>query len=62
MLKDKYCIMSFPELQKHYVLRVADNETCDIVIDICGLKLTASMNSITDSYDEAVVVYNNIKG
>lgn len=61
MLEAKYCVLSFPHLNKHYVLRVADEITEDVIMDICGMKLTASMTSITDSFDEALTVYNNLK-
>ena len=61
MLNDMYCILSFPVKEKHYVLRTSKSER-DILLRVDEFCINSSIISITDSYEEAVKVYNNIKG
>ena len=63
MLESKYCIISVPITNKHYVLRTSfEVDELECVLNINGIKLNASLISIADSYDEAVKIYNNLKG
>jgi hypothetical protein len=61
MLSDKYCILSFPNKGKHYVLRSAESNE-EILLKVDGVEINSSLVSIVDSYDEATTIYNNLKG
>lgn len=61
MLSDKYCILSFPNKGKHYVLRTAESNE-EILLKVDGVEINSSLVSIVDSYDEATTTYNNLKG
>ena len=60
MLKDKYCILSFPNNGKHYLLRTSKS-TDEIALQIDDVLINASIASIADSFDEANNTYNNLK-
>jgi hypothetical protein len=60
MLRDKYCILSFPNKDKHYVLRTSDSDE-EILLKVDGVEINSSLVSITDSYTEATQIYKNIR-
>lgn len=63
MLKNKYSIVSMPAVGKHYVIRTAfDSDNIGTLLNLNGLKTVASLTAITDTYEEAETVYNNLKG
>lgn len=63
MLESKYCILSIPLINKHYVLRTSfEVDDLECILNINGMKANASLTAIADSYDEAVIIYNNLKG
>jgi hypothetical protein len=62
MLENKYCIISVPLTNKHYVVRTSFEVTdLECILNINGMKANASLVAIADSYNEAVVIYNNLK-
>lgn len=61
MLTNKYCILSFPNKEKHYVLRTSESED-EIMMRIDGMFISSSLISINDSYEEAQEVLKNLKG
>lgn len=61
MLKDKYCILSFPNKDKHYVLRTSESGE-DILLKVGNVAINTSIVSINDSYNEASSVFTNLKG
>lgn len=59
MLKGKYCILSFPNKGKHFVLRTADSED-NITLAIDDVTINASLSSINDTYQDAANVVANL--
>lgn len=63
MLESKYCIISVPIINKHYVVRTSfEANDLECILSINGMKANASLVAIADSYEEAEKIYNNLKG
>lgn len=63
MLESKYCILSVLSIKKHYILRTSfELNELECVLNIDGMKVNASLIAIADSYEEAVKIYDNLKG
>lgn len=60
MLKGKYCILSFPEKEKHLVLRTANDDSGTITVAVDSAVINASLSSINDTYQEAAQVVVNL--
>jgi hypothetical protein len=61
-MKDKYCILSFPDKGKHYLLRTAKTtDDYEISVVLNNITVNASLAVIADTYEEAKNAYNNLK-
>jgi hypothetical protein len=60
MFNDNYSILSLPKHNKHYVLRTASERDSNLTITIDDMKISATINAICDSYDDSLVVVENL--
>ena len=62
MFKSDYAILSLPVHEKHYVLRTNLTSEGTLTLDIDDLRVCATITAICDSYDESIIVVNNLRG
>lgn len=62
MFNNKFSILSLPDKNKHYVLRVVSDSEGQVNLDIDNLKISATITAICDSYPEGETVVKNLIG
>lgn len=61
MFNSNYAVLSLPKHKKHYVLHTGDANG-NMVLEVDDIKLSSTLTAICDSYNESLLVVNNLTG
>lgn len=58
-MNKKLVIVSKPDINKHFIIKSNDTEEITLIGDVC---INGSISGIGNTYEEALTIYNNLKG